>query len=212
MTSAVERDACAVRYPVLYLLHGIGGYEGSWQDMGGAIDTLEALITSGRCRPLILVMPDCNLWPIKERPVKHNQTLGRCMFGYGALTREHTIEHALSDLIDLIDSTFCTADCAIAGMSDGARMALNAANTRPDRIRSVALFSPVLRKEHMPQDSTQQYALYVGQKDFFYGNGKRFSERLAAAGHPHTWIEYPVSHNWLLWCPSLSHFLETTFP
>ena len=54
--------------PALYLIHGINGYEGSWEEKGSATDTLEKLIADGRCQPMMLVMPDCNKWPYKERP------------------------------------------------------------------------------------------------------------------------------------------------
>ena len=43
----------------------------------------------------------------------------------------------------MIDTTYQVTDlCAVAGLSDGARIAANIANTRPDRIRTVGLFSP----------------------------------------------------------------------
>ena len=59
--------------PMLLLLPGIGGYEGSWAEMADACDTLEALIASGRCRPMLLVMPDCGRWPKTGRPSYHNR-------------------------------------------------------------------------------------------------------------------------------------------
>ena len=76
--------------PVLYLFHGINGYEGSWQDQGGAVDTLRKMIAEGRCEPMILVMPDCNKWPFKERPVSHGN-LWKCLMHYGRLSREHEL-------------------------------------------------------------------------------------------------------------------------
>ena len=85
----------------------------------------------------------------------------------GTLSHEHQIEYALSDLIDMIDSTYCVSTCSIAGLSDGARMAANIANLRPDRISDVGLFSPVLHKDQLPRDSTQSYSIYVGKNDFF---------------------------------------------
>ena len=91
--------------PVLYLLPGIGGYEGSWQEMADAIDTLEALMASGRCAPTILVMPDCSKWPNLGRPTYHNSTLWTCIFRYPWLVQDHAMAYVMSDLIDMIDST-----------------------------------------------------------------------------------------------------------
>ena len=159
-------EAAEEPLPVLYLLHGINGYEGSWQDKGGAIDTLRNMIADGRCKPVILVMPDCNKWPFKERPVSHGN-LWKCLMHYGRLSREHELEQSISDLMDMIDTTYCVSSCAVAGLSDGGRIAANVANLRPDRVRQVGLFSPVLHKDQLPNDSTRIYSIYVGKEDIF---------------------------------------------
>lgn len=202
----VKGDSCL---PALYLIHGINGYEGSWQDKGDAIDTLEALIASGRCEPVVLIMPDCNKWPFKQRPVDHGN-LWKCVTHYGKLTHEHVLEYAISDLIDHIDTTYQVSDCAIAGLSDGARMAANVANLRPDRIRTVGLFSPVLHKDQLPKDSTQHYSVYVGTKDIFAPSGKRFHRRMTRAGYPHRFIHFHGNHNWRMWRLCLSDFLNSS--
>ena len=200
-------DTCSQPLPVLYLLHGINGYEGSWADMGHAIDTLETKIAAGLCPPTILVMPDCNRWPFRERPVDHGN-LWRCVIRYPRLSHEHEVERALSDLIDMIDTTYYVSSCAMAGLSDGGRIAANAANRRPDRISTVGLFSPVLYKDQLPDDSTQTYYIYVGNSDMFYINGNRFHRRLQKAGYPHTFIVMKGSHNWKVWKQCLSDLLQ----
>ena len=209
--------------PALYLIHGINGYEGSWQDMGGAIDTLNAMIAAGRCRPLILVMPDCNKWPLKQRPVNHGN-LWKCLTHYGKLSREHQLEHALSDLITMIDSTCCvTPYCAVAGLSDGGRMAANVANLRSDCVRSVGLFSPVLHKNQLPTAITDSrlstfdfrlstnYYIYVGEIDIFYASGHRFHRRMKRAGYPHRFTKIHAGHNWHMWRLCLSDFLAQQY-
>lgn len=193
--------------PVLYLLHGINGYEGSWQDKGGAVDTLRSMIADGRCEPMILVMPDCNKWPFKERPVDHGN-LWKCLVHYGRLSREHELEQSISDLMDMIDTVFCVSSCAVAGLSDGGRIAANVANIRPDRVRQVGLFSPVLHREQLPHDSAQKYFVYVGNEDIFSPSGKRFHRRLTRAGHPHEYVVLKGNHNWRMWRRCLPLFIE----
>ena len=104
-----------------------------------------------------MVMPDCNKWPFKERPVSHGN-LWKCLMHYGRLSREHELEQSISDLMDMIDTTYCVSSCAVAGLSDGGRIAANVANLRPDRVRQVGLFSPVLHKDQLPNDSTRIYS------------------------------------------------------
>ena len=200
-------DTCTQPLPVLYLLHGINGYEGSWVDKGFVIDTLLQLIESGLCQPTILVMPDCNRWPFRERPIDHGN-LWRCVIRYPRLSHEHEVERALSDLIDMIDTTYYVSSCAMAGLSDGGRIAANTANRRPDRIRTIGLFSPVLYKDQIPHDSTQTYYIYVGTSDMFYPSGNRFHRRLTKAGYPHDFIRLQGSHNWKIWKQCVSDFLK----
>ncbi len=46
------------RYPVLYLLHGIGGNETHWPGPGAAGAILDNLIADGKAVPMIVVMPN----------------------------------------------------------------------------------------------------------------------------------------------------------
>ena len=46
------------KYPVLYLLHGIGGNETHWPGPGAAGAILDNLIADGKAAPMIVVMPN----------------------------------------------------------------------------------------------------------------------------------------------------------
>lgn len=195
----------------LYLLHGINGYEGDWQNKGGAVDTLIRMMAEGRCQPMILVMPDCNKWIIKERPISHGHRW-KCVMHYAKLSHEHELEYAISDLMTMIDTTYAVAEeCAIAGLSDGARIAANVANTRPDKIRTVGLFSPVLHKDQLPvtgnSSPVTHYYIYVGKNDFLKPSGKRFHRRMTKAGYPHHYTEMKGKHTWHVWQQCLADFL-----
>ena len=48
----------ARRYPVLYLLHGIGGNENHWTQFGRADSILDNLIADNKALPMIIVMPN----------------------------------------------------------------------------------------------------------------------------------------------------------
>lgn len=49
------------RYPVLYLLHGMGGDENSWSECGRAIQILDNMTAKGEIQPMIVVMPNGNV-------------------------------------------------------------------------------------------------------------------------------------------------------
>jgi len=48
------------KYPVLYLLHGVGGDEDAWASIGAAVNIMDNLIAGGKIKPMILVMPNGN--------------------------------------------------------------------------------------------------------------------------------------------------------
>ena len=48
------------RYPVLYLLHGGGGDEDQWINLGRANVIMDNLIAAGKVKPMIVVMPNGN--------------------------------------------------------------------------------------------------------------------------------------------------------
>ncbi|MDE6085479.1 MAG: esterase, partial [Muribaculaceae bacterium] len=47
-------------YPVLYLLHGAGGDENAWSELGRAAQILDNLIATGKAEPMIVVMTNGN--------------------------------------------------------------------------------------------------------------------------------------------------------
>ena len=48
------------RYPVFYLLHGMGGDENAWTELGRAAQILDNLIAQGKVKPMIVVMTNGN--------------------------------------------------------------------------------------------------------------------------------------------------------
>ena len=48
------------RYPVFYLLHGMGGDEEAWMTLGRASQILDNLIAQGKAKPMIVVMTNGN--------------------------------------------------------------------------------------------------------------------------------------------------------
>lgn len=193
------------QYPVLYLIHGLNGYEGSWSERGRAIHILENLVTEGKCEPMILVMPDVNVEIHEDRPSHY--TLWKNICNYSRLCRDRNIEQALVELIQMVDTTYRVSDLHyIAGLSDGARMAANTANLLPNYFSAVGLFSPVVHKEQLPKDSATYY-VYTGKRDMFHNNAKRFNRRLDKVQAPHEYTESIGGHTWRNWRLYLSDYL-----
>ena len=203
------------KYPVLYLLHGISGYEGSWSERGRAIQILENLVAQGKCRPVILVMPDVNVRPQEGKPT--HRSMFHNIMNYSRLCHDHDIERALGDLTAFVDSTFqVSEEHYIAGLSDGARLAANMSNLMPDYFSAVGLFSPVVHKEQLPTTNDQRqttiYYVYSGKSDMFHANAVRFNRRLDKTQVLHEYTETIGGHTWRNWRIHLSDFLQHIVP
>jgi enterochelin esterase-like enzyme len=53
-------DKSAQRYPVLYLLHGSGGDEDAWNNLGRTSVIMDNLIAAGKTKPMLVVMTNGN--------------------------------------------------------------------------------------------------------------------------------------------------------
>ena len=197
--------------PILYLLHGINGYEGSWSERGRAIHIMENLVAMGKCEPMIIVMPDVNYGVHEDRPSHH--TLWNNVFNYPRLCHDHDIELGLLELIQMVDTMYCSSGKRyIAGLSDGARIAANTSNLMPGYFAAVGMFSPVVHKKQLPQDSAAVY-VYTGKKDMFHANAKRFYRRLEKKQTTRVYyMETTGGHTWRNWRIYLSDFLRHLHP
>lgn len=200
-------DTCpSDKYPVLYLLHGINGYEGSWSERGRVIQIIENLIACDSVAPMIVVMPDCNTDVHEDRP--SHTTLWNNVWHYPRLCRDHSLELALEDLMQYMDTTYRVSDQRyIAGLSSGARIAANIVNRYSDKFQAVGLFSPVVYKEQMPKADIPPFYIYIGKDDMFINNGRRFHKRLTKSGIDHFYLENEGGHTWRNWRLYLSDFL-----
>lgn len=139
------------RYPVLYLLHGGGGDEEAWTDMGRAPEIFDNLIAQGKMVPMIVVMGNGNFSQVASPnnltalPTALEFTGGGQQPGdfTDALTLyPNSIVH---DIIPYIDTNFRTKanrdNRAIAGLSMGGAQTAQAVFTNIDLFSYVGLFS-----------------------------------------------------------------------
>ena len=127
-------EAPSAGWPVLYLLHGLGGSERDWVELGSIQATLDRMIRSGRIRPMMVVMPGAgSSWYVDSA------NLG----GPG------NFESAIGDdLPRAIEARYPVSgnasQRAIAGISMGGYGALRIALKRPENFAAVASMSGAL--------------------------------------------------------------------
>jgi len=142
------------RYPVVYLLHGLGGGETDWPNAGGALRTADRLIAAGDIRPMIIVMPDGeNGW--------YTDTAE-----YGGPGAFETA--IIDDLIAHIETRYnadpTRAARAVAGLSMGGFGAVRFAAKHPDRFAAAVSFSGAIVEDDLPGNpvSETQIKLFRG--------------------------------------------------
>jgi enterochelin esterase-like enzyme len=146
-------ESGAQRYPVFYLLHGGGGDEDAWDNLGRAREIFDNLIAAGKARPMIVVMTNGN-WDQSAAPGVTRQAES----SFAAFTNPNSdsfnklIDNMLSfsdslaaDVIPFVDKTYRTIPDrdhrAIAGLSMGGGQTIWAGFRHLDQFSYVASFS-----------------------------------------------------------------------
>jgi enterochelin esterase-like enzyme len=212
--------------PVLYLLHGSGGTENSWVDVGAANVILDNLIAQGKAKPMIVVMPFGHPEPspqVGRRTIAAN-------WGNDAFAKD-----LVQDVMPLIQRTYRVSsradDRAIAGLSMGATQATRIGLARPDLFRSIGSFSgaiPGPGTELTPTVLEDEYGARLDEiltdnplRVVFYACGteetrlitqnKLFSELLTRHGVRHANSTIPGAHTWHVWRRNLRDFVPLLF-
>ena len=216
-------------YPVLYLLHGSGGDENSWSELGRATQIIDNLIARRHAKPMIIVMPNGNA-ALDAAPGE--SPLG---FTEQPTTRiprlEGAFETAFPEIVSFIDTRYRTlADKehrAIAGLSMGGGHAYHISKQYPDMFSYIGLFSAAVRptqtdgggiyadtEQKLKTQFERQPRLYwiaIGRDDFLYDANTAFRALLDREGYPYVYRESSDGHIWKNWRIYLSEFLPQLF-
>lgn len=218
------------RYPVLYLLHGSGGDEGVWTELGRAVQILDNLIAEGKAEPMIVVMPNCNANEIAapgftpegnyKPEFKRSQFTGR------------KLETAFPEIIEFVDSRFRTAcgreNLAVAGLSMGGGYAMRLSALYPEDFGYVGLFSAATRWDGKPLPASGApdeavmalqalarmapfYYVAIGSDDYLCDWNKDFRQLLDSVGVKYHYKESGGGHTWSNWRHYLVDFLPRIF-
>ena len=120
----------AKKYPVLYLLHGIGGDETEWERFAQPENILDNLIADGKAVPMIIVLPN-------GRAQKDDHPTGNPFIHAPAFAAFEG--DLLNDVIPTIESRYSTLTDrehrALAGLSMGGGQTLNFGFGHLDKLR-----------------------------------------------------------------------------
>ena len=199
-------------HPVLYLLHGINGYEKAWQDKGRAVQQVDKLIRQEKIVPMVVVMPDVN----PRKLIGQKETIGmiRNLLHYPSWLHRD-FEQVFPQLDSLLSIRYRISSDrqsrAIAGLSAGAMQACNLANVNENRFQYVGLFSPVVHRKQLPTNQSAIYWIGSGKVDIFHSQSTRFVKKIKDKQISFVYYNTSGGHTWRNWRLYLSEFLQFIF-
>ncbi len=195
--------SAANKYPVLYLLHGIGGDETEWQKNGAPEVILDNLLADGKLVPMIVVMPNGRAQP-NDRA---EEDVFASAPAFGKFDQD-----LLKDIIPFVETKYSVKtdreNRALAGLSMGGGQSLNFGLGNLDTFAWVGGFSsapntkPAEQLVPNPEEATRRLKLLwisCGDQDGLINISQRVHGYLKEQNVPHIWHVEAGKHDFKIW-------------
>ncbi|MES2797899.1 MAG: alpha/beta hydrolase-fold protein [Bacteroidota bacterium] len=220
-------------YPVLYLMHGIGGDEEAWTGSGKAAQILDNLIAQGKVVPMIVVMTNGNV-AMEAAPSEGSEGYTRPTFMLPN-TMDGKFEESFVDIMKFVESNYRTIakkeGRAIAGLSMGGYHTAYISQNYPNTFDYMGLFSPAMnnKPEAHPESPAYQdldtklknqkkngYKLYwiaVGKTDMgiLLDGIQEYRKKMDTIGMKYDFKFTEGGHTWTNWRDYLQEFAQKLF-
>lgn len=202
------------KYPVLYILHGIGGDETEWQRFARVDALMDNLVADKKAEPMIVVMPN-------GRAQKDD----RANAGMQAAPAFAVFERdLLDDVIPTIESHYSTRTDregrALAGLSMGGGQTLNFGLGHLDTFAWIGAFSSapntkppadLLPDPAVAKEKLKLLMITCGNQDGLFNISKGVHAYLKAKEVPHVWHVDGQGHDPTHWANALYNFSQRIF-
>jgi enterochelin esterase-like enzyme len=203
------------KYPVLYLLHGIGGDETEWQRLCHPENIFDNLLADGQVQPMIVVMPN-------GRAQVNDRAEGNVFASAPAFANFE--DDLLKDVIPAIEAKYSVhtdrGNRALAGLSMGGGQSLNFGLAHLDVFAWVGGFSSAPNtkapRELVPDPAAAKQKLKLlylscGNQDGLIRISQGVHNHLKEHGVPHIWHVDSHGHDAETWSENLYHFAQHLF-
>ena len=207
------------KYPVLYLLHGIGGNEWEWIGYVHADAIVDNLIAAGKATPMIVVMPNCRSLADDRAPAPDKTFSPQNAGGFAKFERD-----LLDCLIPAVQAKYSASTNrehrAIAGLSMGGGQSLNFGLKHLDTFAWVGGFSSAPNTkppaELVPDPAAVRERLKLlylscGNKDGLISISQGVHTYLKQQNVPHIWNVDDHTHDRETWASNLYYFAQRIF-
>jgi len=203
------------KYPVLYLLHGIGGDETEWQRLCHPENIIDNLLADGKIQPIVVVMPN-------GRAQVNDRAEGNV---YASAPAFANFENdLLKDVIPAIEAKYSLytnrENRALAGLSMGGGQSLNFGLAHLDVFAWIGGFSSAPNTkppaELVPdpvaaRDKLKLLWLSCGDKDGLIRISQGVHNYLKEKNVPHVWHVDSNAHDGTEWANNLYLFVQHIF-
>ncbi len=226
-------------YPVLYLLHGAGGDENAWSELGRAAQILDNLIAAGQAKPMLAVMTNGNP-NTAAAPGEWDFGMYQPAMGGGVQLPQAaaSMDESFMDVVNFIEKNYKVAknkaNRAICGLSMGGGHSFAISKRFPNTFDYVGLFSaavgvgrwgdptPLIERMNNDAEYNKQmaalfgakpklYWIAIGKTDFLYQQNADLRKWLDSKGYPYTYRETDGGHIWRNWRIYLTEFSQMIF-
>lgn len=213
-------------FPVMYLLHGHGGDETAWGDLGRASQIMDNLIAEGKCVPMIVVMPNgnptCNAAPGWWHEGMYTPD-GNAFNQRGA---KASMEESFMDIVNYVDSHYKTikkrSGRAVTGLSMGGGHTFGISRLYPETFDYYGLQSAAARVQQNDAKFNEQMSrlfsskpklfwIAIGKEDFLIQQNNGLRRYLDEHKYPYEYYENDGGHIWRNWRIYLTMFAQKIF-
>lgn len=213
-------------FPVMYLLHGHGGDETAWGDLGRASQIMDNLIAEGKCVPMIVVMPNgnptCNAAPGWWHEGMYTPD-GNAFNQRGA---KASMEESFMDIVNYVDSHYKTikkrSGRAVTGLSMGGGHTFGISRLYPETFDYYGLQSAAARVQQNDAKFNEQmtrlfsskpklFWIAIGKEDFLIQQNNGLRQYLDEHKYPYEYYENDGGHIWRNWRIYLTMFAQKIF-
>ena len=214
------------KYPVLYLLHGMGGDEDAWSATGRVAEIMDNLIAAGKAEAMIVVMTNGCTQHVSAPGYSHEGMWRPYMSG----SMDGSFEAMFPSIVEWVDDHYRTkakkSQRAIAGLSMGGFHAMQISKEYPTMFDYVGLYSAAIfrgkegietyanleaKLDRQFSEGVKLYWIAIGKDDFLYKENVRYRELLDSEGHPYTYRESEDGHIWRNWRIYLGEYSQLLF-
>jgi len=222
------------------LLHGAGGDENAWSELGRAAQILDNLIAAGKAKPMLVVMTNGNP-NTAAAPGEWDFGMYQPAMGGGGVQLPQaaaSMDESFMDVVNFIEKNYKVAknkaSRAICGLSMGGGHSFQISKRFPNTFDYVGLFSaaisvgqwgdrtPLLERMNTNEEYNKQmaalfgakpklYWIAIGKTDFLYQQNADLRKWLDSKGYPYTYRETDGGHIWRNWRIYLTEFSQMIF-